>query len=319
MVTGLLGPNGSGKTTTLRIALGLVQPSAGEALIGGVRYGRLNRPRRVIGAMLESAGVHPGRRARDHLRVLAAADSIPARRVDEVLDQVGLASAADRPVRQFSLGMRQRLGLAAAMLGDPEVLILDEPANGLDPGGIAWLQHAARPGRAGAHDRRRQSRAGRGDQDRRSRRDRQRGGTPVCRAAERHRPDARRAGIRIPQSDHGTELRRLRAACHPQRVLQAQHRPRPLAVARRRAAPGGGRRHRPGRIRGERARSRNPADGARARRASALATNVHRLGHAALGFGRPQRCWRSLRMRARSRRWAASTSGWRAWALRQRR
>jgi ABC-2 type transport system ATP-binding protein len=144
MVTGLLGPNGSGKTTTLRIALGLVQPSAGEALIGGVRYSRLDRPRRVICAMLESAGFHPGRRARDHLRVLAAADSIPARRVDEVLDQVGLSSAAGRPVRQFSLGMRQRLGLAAALLGDPEVLILDEPANGLDPGGIAWLRSTLR-------------------------------------------------------------------------------------------------------------------------------------------------------------------------------
>jgi ABC-2 type transport system ATP-binding protein len=144
MVTGLLGPNGSGKTTTLRIALGLVQPSAGEALIGGVCYSRLDRPRRVIGAMLESAGFHPGRKARDHLRVLAAADSIPAQRVDEVLDQVGLTSAARRPIRQFSLGMRQRLGLAAAMLGDPEVLVLDEPANGLDPGGIAWLRGTLR-------------------------------------------------------------------------------------------------------------------------------------------------------------------------------
>jgi len=144
MVTGLLGPNGSGKTTTLRIVLGLVQPSAGEALIGGVRYSRLDRPRRSVGAMLESAGFHPGRRARDHLRVLAAADGIPARRVDEVLDRAGLTAAASRPVRQFSLGMRQRLGLAAALLGDPEVLILDEPANGLDPGGIAWLRGTLR-------------------------------------------------------------------------------------------------------------------------------------------------------------------------------
>ena len=144
MVTGLLGPNGSGKTTTLRVTLGLVRATAGEALIGGVRYGRLTRPRRVVGAMLESTGFHPGRKARDHLRVLAAADEIPARRVDEVLDLAGLTSAAKRPVRQFSLGMRQRLGLAAAMLGDPEVLILDEPANGLDPAGIAWLRDTLR-------------------------------------------------------------------------------------------------------------------------------------------------------------------------------
>jgi ABC-2 type transport system ATP-binding protein len=144
MVTGLLGPNGSGKTTTLRIALGLVRASAGEALIGGSAYRDLGRPRRVVGAMLESTGFHPGRRARDHLRVLAAADDIPARRVDEVLDLAGLTSAAHRPVRQFSLGMRQRLGLAAAMLGDPQVLILDEPANGLDPGGAAWLRTTLR-------------------------------------------------------------------------------------------------------------------------------------------------------------------------------
>jgi ABC-2 type transport system ATP-binding protein len=143
-VTGLLGPNGSGKTTTLRIALGLVRATAGEALIGGAAYRTLVRPRRVVGAMLESTGFHPGRRARDHLRVLAAADDIPARRVDEVLDLAGLTSAAGRPVRQFSLGMRQRLGLAAAMLGDPRVLVLDEPANGLDPGGTAWLRSTLR-------------------------------------------------------------------------------------------------------------------------------------------------------------------------------
>ena len=144
MITGLLGPNGSGKTTTLRIALGLVQASTGEVLIGGSAYRRLDRPRRVVGAMLESTGFHPGRRARDHLRVLAAADAIPARRVDEVLDLAGLTSAARRPVRQFSLGMRQRLGLAAALLGDPQVLVLDEPANGLDPGGTAWLRTTLR-------------------------------------------------------------------------------------------------------------------------------------------------------------------------------
>jgi ABC-2 type transport system ATP-binding protein len=139
-VTGFLGPNGSGKTTTLRVLLGLVRPSAGEALIGGVPYGRLTRPRRSVGALLEATGFHPGRRARDHLRVLAVSGGVPDRRVDEVLDLVDLASAGNRRVREFSLGMRQRLGLAAALLGDPPVLLLDEPANGLDPAGIAWLR-----------------------------------------------------------------------------------------------------------------------------------------------------------------------------------
>ena len=139
-VTGFLGPNGSGKTTTLRIVLGLVRPDAGGALIGGVPYGRLARPRRTVGALLEASGFHPGRRARDHLLVLADAAGVAGTRVDEVLGQVGLAAAADRRVREFSLGMRQRLGLAGALLGDPQVLLLDEPANGLDPAGIAWLR-----------------------------------------------------------------------------------------------------------------------------------------------------------------------------------
>src|SRR6266702_868499 len=112
-VTGFLGPNGSGKTTTLRAVLGLVRPSSGEALIGGVPYLRLAYPRRHVGALLEATGFHPGRRARDHLRVLAAADGVPDRRVDEVLGQVELTSSASRRVRGFSLGMRQRLGLAA--------------------------------------------------------------------------------------------------------------------------------------------------------------------------------------------------------------
>jgi ABC-2 type transport system ATP-binding protein len=139
-VTGFLGPNGAGKTTTLRMVLGLVRPSAGEALIGGVPYRRLARPRRHVGVLLEATGFHPGRRARDHLRVLTAAGGLPDHRVDEVLGQVGLASSAGRRVREFSLGMRQRLSLAAALLGDPPVLLLDEPANGLDPAGIAWLR-----------------------------------------------------------------------------------------------------------------------------------------------------------------------------------
>jgi ABC-2 type transport system ATP-binding protein len=139
-VTAFLGPNGSGKTTTLRTLLGLVRPTAGEALIGGLRYEQLSRPRRTVGALLEATGFHPGRRARDHLRVLAAADQVPGRRVDEVLAQVDLSAAAGRRVREFSLGMRQRLGLAAALLADPGVLVLDEPANGLDPAGMAWLR-----------------------------------------------------------------------------------------------------------------------------------------------------------------------------------
>ena len=139
-ITGFLGPNGSGKTTTLRMTLGLIRPTGGQALIGGVPYTSLPHPRRQVGALLEATGFHPGRRARDHLRVLAAAERIPDRRVDEVLGQVGLAGSADRRVRGFSLGMRQRLGIAAALLGDPGVLLLDEPVNGLDPAGIAWLR-----------------------------------------------------------------------------------------------------------------------------------------------------------------------------------
>jgi ABC-2 type transport system ATP-binding protein len=143
-VSGFLGPNGAGKTTTLRMALGLVRPTAGEALIGGKRYGDLVRPRRVVGAQLEATSFHPGRRARDHLRILARTAGVPTTRVDEVLELVGLADAGERRVGGYSLGMRQRLGLASALLGDPAVLILDEPANGLDPAGIAWLRDLLR-------------------------------------------------------------------------------------------------------------------------------------------------------------------------------
>jgi ABC-2 type transport system ATP-binding protein len=143
-VVGFLGPNGAGKTTTLRMLLGLVAPTAGTAAFGGRAYRELREPTRVVGAVLEASGFHPGRTARNHLRVLATAAGLPARRVDRVLAQVGLADAADRRVGGFSLGMRQRLGLAAALLGDPEVLLLDEPANGLDPEGIAWLRRLIR-------------------------------------------------------------------------------------------------------------------------------------------------------------------------------
>jgi ABC-2 type transport system ATP-binding protein len=139
-VTGFLGPNGSGKTTTLRCLLGLVSPTSGRTLIGGLPYSELPDPTRVVGAALEASGFHPGRTGRNHLRVLAAATRIPDERVDAVLELVGLTDAARRRVVEYSLGMRQRLALAAALLPDPAALILDEPANGLDPEGIAWLR-----------------------------------------------------------------------------------------------------------------------------------------------------------------------------------
>lgn len=144
VVTGLLGPNGAGKTTTLRMALGLVEPTSGQALIGGRRYADLEEPRRMVGALLEATGFHPARRGRDHLRILAQIAGLPEGRVEEVLEQVQLGAAAGDRVRTYSLGMRQRLGLAAALLGDPEVLILDEPGNGLDPAGMAWLRRLIR-------------------------------------------------------------------------------------------------------------------------------------------------------------------------------
>lgn len=139
-VTGFLGPNGSGKTTTLRCLLGLVQPTSGSAQVGGHDYRELPHPAAVVGAALEASGFHPGRTARGHLRVITDAAALPATRADEVLALVGLTEAAGRKVGGFSLGMRQRLALAAALVGDPGVLILDEPANGLDPEGIAWLR-----------------------------------------------------------------------------------------------------------------------------------------------------------------------------------
>ena len=138
-VTGFLGPNGAGKTTTLRVLLGLAEPTSGEALVFGRRFAELDRPATRVGAVLEAADVHPGRTGRDHLRVLAAAARVPSSRVAEVLAFVDLAEAADRRVAGYSLGMRQRLAVAAALLGSPELLILDEPTNGLDPEGIRWL------------------------------------------------------------------------------------------------------------------------------------------------------------------------------------
>jgi ABC-2 type transport system ATP-binding protein len=139
-VTGLLGPNGAGKTTTLRLLLGLAEPTAGEVLVFGRRYRELDNPVRRVGAVLESNDFHPGRSGRDHLRVLALATEISSRRVDEILTLVELDAVAERRVKTYSLGMRQRLGLAAALLGDPELLVLDEPANGLDPAGVHWLR-----------------------------------------------------------------------------------------------------------------------------------------------------------------------------------
>jgi ABC-2 type transport system ATP-binding protein len=139
-ITGFLGPNGAGKTTTLRMLLGLVEPTSGTALVFGHRYREHPDPARRVGAVLEAADFHPGRSGREHLAALALAASLPLSRVDEVLELVELAAAGRRRVGTYSLGMRQRLGLAAALLRDPELLILDEPANGLDPEGVHWLR-----------------------------------------------------------------------------------------------------------------------------------------------------------------------------------
>lgn len=150
-VTGFVGPNGAGKSSTLRILLDLDRATAGSALIGGRRYRALKPPLRMVGAMLDGAGAYPGRTARAHLSWIAASQGIPRRRVAEVLTQVGLAGDAGRRAETFSLGMGQRLGLAAALLGEPEILVLDEPVNGLDPAGVIWIRdlvraHAARGG-----------------------------------------------------------------------------------------------------------------------------------------------------------------------------
>jgi len=143
-VTGFLGPNGAGKTTTLRLLLGLMAPTDGTATISGRSYAELTDPLREVGAVLESASFHPGRTARAHLRLQALAADVGRERVDAVLDLVGLADSGERRVGGFSLGMRQRLGLATALIGDPSILILDEPANGLDPEGVRWLRDLLR-------------------------------------------------------------------------------------------------------------------------------------------------------------------------------
>ena len=148
-VTGFLGPNGAGKTTTLRLLLGLAEPDSGEALVFGHRYRELEHPARRVGAVLESNDFHPGRSGRDHLRTLALAAEMPSQRIDEVVSLVELDAVAHRRVKTYSLGMRQRLGLAGALLGDPDLLVLDEPANGLDPAGVHWLRRFLRAFAAG--------------------------------------------------------------------------------------------------------------------------------------------------------------------------
>ncbi|MHB9849551.1 ABC transporter ATP-binding protein [Streptomyces krungchingensis] len=143
-VTGFLGPNGAGKSTTMRLVLGLDRPTSGTATVGGCAYATLDEPLRHVGALLDAQAAHGSRTARDHLRALAASNRIPERRVDEVLEQSGLGSVARRRVKTYSLGMRQRLGIAAALLGDPPVVLLDEPSNGLDPEGIIWIRELLR-------------------------------------------------------------------------------------------------------------------------------------------------------------------------------
>ncbi|MFJ5232890.1 ATP-binding cassette domain-containing protein [Kitasatospora sp. NPDC088391] len=144
LVTGFLGPNGAGKSTTLRMVLGLDRPTAGQALVDGRPYAELAAPLRRVGALLDAQAVHPGRTARGHLRWIAASHALPERRTEEVLDLVGLTGVAGHRIRTFSLGMRQRLGIAAALLGDPAALLLDEPANGLDAEGVRWLRDLLR-------------------------------------------------------------------------------------------------------------------------------------------------------------------------------
>ena len=143
-VTGFVGPNGAGKSTTMRMMVGLTRPDRGEVRYDGIRYGDLEHPARMVGSVLDARCMHPGRTARNHLRASAALSGIPGPRVEEVLRDVGLESVADDKAGGFSLGMRQRLALATALLGEPRVLLLDEPSNGLDPDGIRWMRHHLR-------------------------------------------------------------------------------------------------------------------------------------------------------------------------------
>ena len=143
-VTGFLGPNGAGKSTTMRLMLGLDRPTAGSATIDGRPFAAFGRPLRQVGALLDPQAAHGGRTARNHLLALAVSNGIPAGRVDEVLEQTGIGAVAKRRIKTFSLGMRQRLGIAAALLGDPAVLLFDEPTNGLDPEGISWVRELLR-------------------------------------------------------------------------------------------------------------------------------------------------------------------------------
>ena len=143
-VTGFLGPNGAGKSTTMRLVLGLDEPTAGEAVVHGRPYRTFAQPLRHVGALLESDAVHPSRSARNHLRIAARSNGIALSRVDEVLEEVGLTSVARRRVKSYSLGMRQRLGIAAALIGDPGVVLLDEPVNGLDVDGVRWVRRLVR-------------------------------------------------------------------------------------------------------------------------------------------------------------------------------
>ena len=143
-VTGFLGPNGAGKSTTMRLVLGLDRPTSGTATVGGRPYAELTEPLRHVGALLDAQAAHGSRTGRDHLRALAASNRIPVARVDAVLEETGLASVARHRVKTYSLGMRQRLGIAGALLGDPEVILLDEPSNGLDPEGIVWIRELLR-------------------------------------------------------------------------------------------------------------------------------------------------------------------------------
>jgi ABC-2 type transport system ATP-binding protein len=143
-VTGFLGPNGAGKSTTMRIVMGLDRPTAGTALVNGKRYVELAEPLNQVGALLDAGAMHPGRTGRGHLRIGARTNGIPLRRVEDVIEQVGLGAAARRRIKGYSLGMRQRLGIAAALLGDPQVLLFDEPVNGLDLDGVRWIRSLLR-------------------------------------------------------------------------------------------------------------------------------------------------------------------------------